>query len=77
MNERFMLNSELVRAWMDGEMRKNAWLARELNVSVGLVNMMLCKGHVPKTRTIKRLAAVLGCQESDLLIPRVAMPLPA
>jgi DNA-binding Xre family transcriptional regulator len=77
MNERFMLNSELVRTWMDAEGRKNSWLAKQLSVSGSLLNIMLCEGHVPKERTLKRLAAVLGCQESELLIPRVADKQPA
>lgn len=69
MNERFRLNAELIRAHLEREHRKLSWLEENLKVSDSLVNKML-GGRVPKKRTLKKLAALLGVAESDLLIPR-------
>lgn len=70
MNERFRLNSNVVRTWLEKEGRMNSYLSAALGVSYGTVERMLCEGHVPKPRTLKKLAALLGVQESDLLLPR-------
>lgn len=54
---------------MDAEHRKHSWLSQSLNVSDALVDRML-SGHVPKPRTLHKLAALLKVQVSDLLIPK-------
>lgn len=72
MNERFRLNSDLLRAELERENRKQSWLVTQLGVSGSLVAQMLNDGHVPKAKTVEKLAALLGCSESDLLIPRKA-----
>lgn len=69
MNERFKLNDEVIRAHLAKEDRKSSYLAKQLGVSQSLVDKMLA-GHVPKLRTLKGLAALLGVQESHLLIPK-------
>lgn len=71
MNERYTLNHELIRAHLEKEDRKHSYLAKRLCVSDALVDRMLT-GHVPKERTLKRLAELLGIQVSDLLIPKRA-----
>lgn len=70
MNERFRLNSELVRTHLEREHRKLSWLEENLKVSAATVERMLNDAHVPKPRTLRKLAALLGVQESHLLIPR-------
>jgi transcriptional regulator with XRE-family HTH domain len=69
MTERLKLNSDLIRTHLEREHRKKSYLEEKLGVSESLVNQML-GGHVPKKRTLKRLAALLGVKESDLLIPK-------
>lgn len=69
MNERYRLNSEAVRAWLDREFRKQSYLQAKLNVSSSLLDKMLGGGHVPKERTLNALAALMGCEADALLIP--------
>lgn len=68
MNERYELNSELVRAWLDKESRKNTYLSHQLMISDSLVNKMLAGRHVPKDRTLAALAALVGVNKDQLLI---------
>jgi transcriptional regulator with XRE-family HTH domain len=68
MNERFRLNSEALRAYLEREGRKQTYLSRNLGVSDSLVDRMMT-GHVPKERTLKRLSEVTGIAISVLLIP--------
>lgn len=70
MNERFTLNKEAVRKWLEAGGRKQTFLARQLGVSDSLVDRMLGTGHVPKERTIKALSNLTGISEEDLLIPK-------
>lgn len=69
MNERFKLNSDLIRAHLDEEDRKNSYLVKKLDVSTSTVIRML-DGVVPNKRTLKKLAALLGVEVSDLLLPK-------
>lgn len=69
MNEQQRLNSELVRTCLDKEHRKVSWLEEKLRVSNATASRIL-NGYVPKKRTLKKLAALLGVQESDLLLPK-------
>jgi transcriptional regulator with XRE-family HTH domain len=55
---------------LEEEHRKQSWLEENLRVSTATVERMLNHGHVPKPRTLRKLAALLGCKESDLLIPK-------
>lgn len=70
MNERYKLDSEQVRAWLDSEGRKRSYLVGKLGVSGSLVDKMLASGHVPTERTLNALAAMMGVQAGSLLIPR-------
>lgn len=70
MNERYRLDSEAVRTWLDKEFRKQSYLQAKLNVSGALVDKMLGGGHVPKERTLNALAALMGCEAEALLIPK-------
>lgn len=72
MNDYFRLNSKLVRAHLDQEDRKISYLVKRLGVSKATVDRMLNDDHVPVAETLKKLAALLGIQESDLLIPKRA-----
>lgn len=68
-----MLKNELIHEWLLKEHRKHSYLQEYLRVSDSLVALMLSdKAHVPKKRTLKKLAKLLGVQESDLLMPREA-----
>lgn len=71
MNDRYRLNSEWIRSWLEREGRKQSYLSRSLGVSDRLVDSMLT-GHIPKERTLNRLAALLGIEVSTLLIPAEA-----
>jgi hypothetical protein len=70
MNERFTLNSELVRAWLDKESRKKSYLSRQLGISDSLRDLMLGSGHIPKERTLQKLAALMGVEVKTLLLPK-------
>lgn len=50
--------------------RKQHWLAARLGVSYSVVDRMLGGGHVPKERTLKTLAEIIGVRVEDLLIPK-------
>lgn len=69
MNERFEINSDVVREWLEKGGRKQTFLSRELRVSDSLVDRML-SGHVPKERTLNALANLMGVSVSTLLIPK-------
>ncbi len=71
MNEEFELNGEVVRAWLGERDLKRTHISRKLGVSDNLVDKMLA-GHVPKERTLKALAQLMGVTELQLLIPREA-----
>jgi ribosome-binding protein aMBF1 (putative translation factor) len=68
MNERYRLNSEAIRAYLEREGRKHSYLSRTIGCSDALVDRML-RGHVPKDKTLRRLAAVVGIEVEKLLIP--------
>lgn len=70
MNERYRLNSELIKAWLDNEARKYSFISRELRVSDSLVAQMMSIGHVPKERTLDRLADLMGVSRDKLLLPK-------
>lgn len=70
MNERFKLNSELVRAWLDKECRKQSFLSRSLAISDTSVTRMLAGGYVPKERTLKALSELIGVSIEQLLLPK-------
>lgn len=69
MNDRYDLNGEMIRVWLGDRDLKRTHISRMLNVSDNLVDKMLA-GHIPKERTLKALAHLMGIPESDLLIPR-------
>jgi transcriptional regulator with XRE-family HTH domain len=69
MNDRFRLNGELIRTYLEQECRKASYFEQKLGVSESLIRKMLA-GRIPKARTLTRLAAILGVQESHLLIPK-------
>lgn len=69
MNETYKLNSELIREWLNREGRKKTYITTQLNCSMGLVDLMLGKGHVPKDHTLKTLASLMGIKAKMLLIP--------
>lgn len=69
MNERFRLNTELVRAYLDQGDRKHAHLIKELGVSQSLVTQMLGSGRVPRGVTLAKLARLIGVTVEELLIP--------
>lgn len=71
MNEQFKLNSEAIQAWLDRDDRKQSFLVKHLDISGSLVAQML-SGHVPKEKTLKTLAELMGVEVSTLLIPRQA-----
>lgn len=72
MNERYRLNSQEIRAWLDKEDRKTVYLVKRLNVSRRLVDRMLSEeGHIPKDPEITRkLAQLMGIEERQLLIQK-------
>lgn len=73
MNEQFELNSEAIQAWLDKDDRKQSFLVKRLDVSGSLVAQMLSEQrHVPKEKTLKALAELMGVEVSTLLIPREA-----
>lgn len=71
MNDRYSINSSLVRDWLAREARKHSFVSRELGVSDALVDKILA-GHVPKERTLKALAQLMGVGIETLLIPKEA-----
>jgi transcriptional regulator with XRE-family HTH domain len=70
MNERFRLNSKAVREFLAKGDLKQSFLVKRLNCSQSLVAQMLREGHVPGDEKLKALAAEMGVQVDDLLIPR-------
>jgi len=71
MNERFYLNSAAILAWLHDGGRKKSYLARVLKVSESTVRRMLNESHIPEERRVtEALAALMGVQESQLLLPR-------
>jgi transcriptional regulator with XRE-family HTH domain len=71
MNDRYLLNSALVQAYLDREDRKQSHLVKKLDISGSLVSRMLSQErHVPKQETLEELANLLGVKVDDLLIPR-------
>lgn len=70
MNERFKLDSEQVRIWLDREDRKHSFLSKRLGVGGSTVDRMLSEGHVPKSRTLTKLAELMGVEVFTLLIPK-------
>lgn len=74
MNETFRLDSARIRKKLIlQEGRKTAWLVKNLGVSRRTVVAMLCEGHVPvHGDTLERLAGLMGCEPTELLIPRRA-----
>lgn len=70
MNERLMLNSKAVKAWLQADHRKQSYLVKELNVSQGSVDKMLAGGHIPKIETLQALARLMGVEMESLLLPR-------
>lgn len=71
MNERYTLNVALIRDNLEREHRKTSYLEEKLRVSGSLVDKML-SGHVPKERTLEKLAALFGVEVNDLLVPKEA-----
>lgn len=73
MNERYRLNSEAIRAWLESSGRKQAYLIKALGVSRAVVDRMVNHEHVPKYRHVtEALARLMGVTEQQLLIPREA-----
>lgn len=71
MNERYRLNSEMIRAWLASESRKQTYLIERLRVSRAVVSRMLNDGHIPESRVVTaKLADLMGIEEQQLLIPR-------
>jgi DNA-binding Xre family transcriptional regulator len=71
MNERYKLNSEKIRSALAKDGRKQSWLANQLGISGSLLDLMLGEAHVPKAKTMDRLAEIMGCTVEELLIPKV------
>ena len=71
-NNNLKLNSSILRDYLDREMRKQSFFIKALGVSPSLVNMMLNEQHIPKERTLQKLADLLGVEKEELLLPLVA-----
>lgn len=69
MNDRFKLNSELIREWLKSESRKHSYLSIKLRCSDAVVDRMLGKGRIPKQRTLEELATLMGVEVNSLLLP--------
>ena len=63
---------KFLRDYLDKEMRKQSFFIKALGVSSSLVNMMLNEQHIPKERTLQKLADLLGVEKEELLLPLVA-----
>lgn len=70
MDEKYRLNSDLIREYLRKECRKQSYLVGKLDCSRELLADML-RGRVPKKEaTLKNLAEILGVEVSRLLIPK-------
>jgi len=71
MNDQYLLNSRMVRAYLEEGDRKHSHLVKELGVSDSTVCRML-GGYVPRKEVIERLALLIGCKPEALLLPKTA-----
>jgi len=69
MNERFRLNSSLVKEWLAVRHLKQAYLAEKLRCSGSYVAQMM-RGIVPSEAMLEALANLVGVEKLALLIPR-------
>jgi hypothetical protein len=71
MNERYKMNSKLIRQWLRKEHRKLTYLQSKLDCSSSLVaNMLGEEAHVPSKDILESLAAIMGVEVGKLLLPR-------
>ncbi len=73
MNERYRLNSALILKALADRGLKKGFVAKTIGVSARTFIRMLREEHIPSDPAVtERLAAMIGVQERQLLIPKQA-----
>lgn len=71
MNERFRLNTTLILEFLAKRGLKKGFVAKAAGVSGTTFHRMLSKSHIPADRGVtERLAALMGVDERQLILPR-------
>lgn len=69
MNYNNTLNSELINDWLEANYRKREYISFKLRISTSLLNKMIYEGHIPKEKTLKKLADLMEVEVNELLLP--------